>query len=601
MPKAFQKLNVSSAVRSRSTLDLSRSHLTSLSMMQILPLFHQETIPGDSYSVDASIFSRMAPLVVPTFGRLDLKTMAVFVPYYQVDKAFDSFVSGQAKYNGYTIRPRHFLASDILKLFMADIGVSNSAYVERVSQEAIDSGAHFDLKETTSDGYAYYKFTKLGKYVYKVLTSLGYQIPTDLSSSNTTKYSAYPLLAFLRMFCELMSQSTKVNENVLSSALFDIKTNMKNSQITINGKLVLDRDGRLDGVGLHMLLNEVQLMFESDYFTTAWRYPNKPAGENYGSTPTKVTFTDAPDPFTSGVSQGEVNADNYNTTVTLSQNLTARRLQFLQAFDKFVRRSNLAGSRAVDQIYSRFGIRTEDFKSHVPDVIKTSSMPIQVGDIMCQSDTYDSATRTGMKVGEYTGKGIISGGDKFTFKASEYGMLFYIGWLQPRVCYPNGIERQCLRTSYLDYYNPEFDGMSGDVISVAEVQTNNKDRAIGGIDYDNNVYGFTEKYNDYRFGRDQITGDFKTLEAMESWHFGRDLSLLYGAGQVVAQHDAMVKAQPNEDEFDRIFAVIDGVEDQFYLTCFFGVNANRPIANLSEASGLKPGALNLDRFGMEIK
>lgn len=56
MAKGFDVLHVKSAVRSRNKFDLSRSHLTTMNFGEIVPLFVEETIPGDDIKVKSDFF-----------------------------------------------------------------------------------------------------------------------------------------------------------------------------------------------------------------------------------------------------------------------------------------------------------------------------------------------------------------------------------------------------------------------------------------------------------------------------------------------------------------------------------------------------------------
>ena len=81
--KGFDTLKVKSAVKSRNKFDLSRTHLTTMDFGEIVPLLVEETVPGDQISVDATYFSRLAPLVKPTYGKFSFKTVSAYVPYHQ--------------------------------------------------------------------------------------------------------------------------------------------------------------------------------------------------------------------------------------------------------------------------------------------------------------------------------------------------------------------------------------------------------------------------------------------------------------------------------------------------------------------------------------
>ena len=104
--KGFDVLKVKSAVKSRNKFDLSFSHLTTMDFGEIVPLFARELIPADEFKVRGDYFSRMAPLVKPTYGKFQFKTVAGFVPYHQVAYDADAWISGKTSLEGQTTHSR---------------------------------------------------------------------------------------------------------------------------------------------------------------------------------------------------------------------------------------------------------------------------------------------------------------------------------------------------------------------------------------------------------------------------------------------------------------------------------------------------------------
>lgn len=93
--KGFDVLKVKSAVKNHNKFDLSRTHLTTMDFGQIIPLFNEETVPGDKFSIKGDYFSRLAPLAKPTYGKFSFKTVAAFVPYYMVAEDADAWLAGK--------------------------------------------------------------------------------------------------------------------------------------------------------------------------------------------------------------------------------------------------------------------------------------------------------------------------------------------------------------------------------------------------------------------------------------------------------------------------------------------------------------------------
>lgn len=585
--KGFDVLHVKSAVKQRNKFDLSRTHLTTMDFGQIVPLLSEETVPGDKFSISADYFSRMAPLATPTYGRFSFKTVSAFVPYHQIAVDADAWFAGKTSWEGQTPVQRTFNVSQLFQ-FLNSTGISDTG-----------TQANADFSYITSAGaVSYRKFTKAGRYYAKVLNALGYAIPQGVDQQTTsvwytttrsTKLSAMPLLAFFKVYNDYMSQSQRFNTSQLSSALYKIKYGIQFSGYTPS-------TGAMTYQVLSLLFSNLFLNYENDYFVSAWQNPNA-ALAGFDDTIT----VDVPG---NTAQQGGSVTHNLNDTLlnvtgnaAIQVSIGQRALDFLRSFDDWVRRNNYSGSRAVQQIYSRFGIKTDDYKSHYANVISTDIMPIQVGDVTSTADTTDA------KLGEYAGKGIMSGSKSIDVSVSDYGLVLILGYFTVAPMMAYGYDRKVLRTTPLDYYNPEFDGIGADAISLGEVYASPLAIADGDTTQDNQVFGYTERYNAYRYGRDQITGDFRDYHVdgdMNAWHTGRNLSTIRKEGNLVAQSTAVNTLPQTDSEYNRIFSVTDGVVDHFYMTCRFSVDAIRPMLNLNQVVKLGEGDTSVPRNGNVI-
>ena len=276
-------------------------------------------------------------------------------------------------------------------------------------------------------------------------------------------------------------------------------------------------------------------------------------------------------------------------------NLGERALKFLNSFTNWVRRNNYSGSRAVQQVFSRFGIKTDDYKSHYAHVYSTDSFPIQIGDVTATADA------TGVPLGDYAGKGIMDARNSVNIEVSDYGMIFILGYFTVSPMMSFGYDRSVLRTTPLDYYNPEFDGIGADAISVGEVWAS--PRSAPGTVLDTSIFGFSERYNSYRFGRDVISGEFRDYRKngdMNVWHSGRNLEDLRTANSLVAQSTSMNTLPQTGSEYNRIFSITSGTVDHFYMTCKFAVSAVRPMLNLNQVVELGEGDTSVPRNGNVI-
>lgn len=584
--KGFETLHVKPAVKSRSSMDLSFTHLTTMDFGQIVPLAAIETVPSDKFNIQASYFSRTAPLVKPTYGKFSFRTASIFVPYYQIADDFEAFVAGRTTWLSSTPTLRYITPEDVLKVFI-NYNQNNTATGA--------SATNYDITYTDPNGnQAYRLLLPRGRFFQKVLNSLGYVIPenADLQSGSAwlagfgaKKLSAMPLLAFLKAYNDYMSQSQRYNSSTLTNYLNKIRQGVNVSNVYSNGHVIVN--------GLVTMLAQVILSYENDYFTSAWEEATSPLEDQEGIsrvlTPVQVDGENV-------LVAVHNDNDTYLTDTSETGYLGQRALDFLKSFDDWVRRNNYSGSREVQQIYSRFGIKPEDYNSNYAHVLKTSVKPIQVGDVTATASSTDES------LGDYAGKAILNGDDSISFDCTDYGMLFILGYYTVSPMYAYGYDRTVLRSEPLDWYTPEFDGLGAQAISYAEVFENPKALAAEDQSSSDNVFGYTERYNEYRYGRDKITGDFRNFgtSEMNTWHTGRMLTTLRNAGTMVAQSSSMNTLPQTDSEYNRIFSITDSSVDHFYMTAQFKVSAIRPMLSLNQATRLGEGDTVVPRNGNTI-
>ena len=453
MAKGFDVLHIKSAVKAHNKFDLSRTHLTTMDFGEILPLFVEETVPGDEISVKGNYFSRLAPLVKPTYGKFAFKTVSAFVPYHQIASDADAWIAGKTAFEGLTPHQRYFTGSALFGLVYAN-------------STPVSSNPDFQYIDT-SGTVVKVKFTAAGKYYVKVLNSLGYSLPSNvdlqtnslwITTLSKVKFSAYPLLAFFKLYNDYMSQSQRFNTSQLSGILKAIRYGLTATGYTPS-------TGEINSALIGNLFAALKLNYENDYFISAWQTPNNAINSI-------DTISSAAVPANQATEQVQYAGGNVylNSTDVAAGQINQRALDFLKSFDDWVRRNSYSGSRTVQQIYSRFGIKVEDFRCDYAHVIGTDTVPVQVGDVTSVSDTASGSN--GAILGEYAGKGIMSGDKSITYKAEDFGILFILGYFTVVPMNAYGHDRRVLRTSPLDYYNPEFDGIGADAISAGELYTN---------------------------------------------------------------------------------------------------------------------------------
>lgn len=625
MAKGFDVIHAKSAVKSHNKFDLSQTHLTTMDFGEIVPLLAEEVVPGDKFSVKGSYFSRMAPLVKPTYGKFSFRTMSSFVPYFQVADDAESWLAGSTIWEGDNTSWRRIsypqyvaylrsIGTDLTdsaetQVILSEMGVASASSYNRVTFDTSLGVAEFtstssptlpkityeyDWIMTDSAGTQHcYVFRGVSKYRLKVLNALGYAIPQNVdlrtsslwySSYGTSAFlSAMPLLCFAKAYNDYMSQSQRYNNSSLTALLKCVKEKKDASGFA-------GTTGILSSGAVQTIMNSIKVQYENDYFVSAWQSPNAPRNSLESITQVIV-------PQGSNGQNSTINSNAQNTYAgSVGSYLSQRTLDFLKSFDDWVRRNNYSGSRAVQQVYSRFGIKTDDYRSNYAHVISTDIIPIQVGDVTA------TAEGSNVPLGDYAGKGIVSGDKGFSFESNDYGMLFVFGWYTVQPMNAFGFDRTVLKASPLDFYNPEFDGLGANAISYGELFANPIPQSTDSS-LDNATFGFTERYNEYRFGRDKITGEFRNYHKnadMNTWHTGRLLNDVRASGNMVAQNTNVNAMAQANSEFNRIFSVTDDSVNHFYMTAQFNVSAVRPMLSINQVPRLGEGDTAVPRNGNVI-
>ena len=471
--------------------NLSCDHITTSNFMEVQPVYYRHLTPADeTLSVTAEAFSRLQPMPVPTMGRAQQNIRAFWVPYRTLISSWNSFITDT--YDGMRLSKVPLLqSSEISRLFM----------MEEMSTPTSENNVDFIINDGTT---RFFKFTPFGRKVYKILLSLGYDY--TLSDLGNITYNALALLSYFKVINDWYYPSQYVGDSPLSTILHRVYI------------------GASDALSSADLLSAFQYasavdMYNPDYFTSAFDNPEGPSIVNNGS----IIFNDI---SSSNPNDTRISLDLNKTPILESSTaeLTTYALHTLHALTDYMKRHQLAGSRALDRYLARFGVTLSTEKLNRTTYLGVKSTPLQFTSVESTSST-DTAY-----LGDYAGKGQAVIQDSFVCNPeSEYGMFLIINTFVPQVGYVQGIDRHNLHISNYDFYTPEFDALGNQAISKLELYNNIVGYTANSRDVVNQVFGFTPRYSEYKVPRDFLTGDFRIrsvgADNLQAWHLMRLISV----------------------------------------------------------------------------
>lgn len=253
--------------------------------------------------------------------------------------------------------------------------------------------------------------------------------------------------------------------------------------------------------------------------------------------------------------------DNPELNVDLSDATAATINDLRLAFQtqKLYERDARGGTRYTEIIRSHFGVVSPDARLQRPEYIGGGSTPVIISPIAQTNQVSSPTYRDGLgNLGAY---GVCAPeGHGFTYSATEH--CFIIGLVSTRadLNYQQGIERMWSRQTRLDFYWPALS-------HIGEQAVLNKEIMAGSGDGDG-VFGYQERYAEYRYKPSQVTGLFRSIAAgsLDAWHLAQDFASLPVLNSEFIEEDAPMA---------RILAVPS--EPHFLFDAFFSYKCARPM------------------------
>lgn len=598
MASFLDKIRIKTAVDSNVKLDLSCNHISTANFMQFNVAYKKELVPGEKIKINMETFTRLAPMPVPTFGRANINNRAFFVPFRTVWDGWNDFitdtvhVTGVASQSGDAIggvgissKVPTFRNVSFVRAFLG-----NEEYAEVLSSGLGEEPSVYDISgvvwHDTYTDQRYYKLTAKGRQVLKLIESLGYKflwaMGESLEDDNqylgndyewNPEFSALPLLCAAKVYIDWYYPSAYT---VAEEAL-DIEAIINRPG---NGKVLTYDD-------ITKIINFIPVVnYDSDYFVSAWDNPTNPTAGAFSAvripdvssgdyrSVTVGSFSGTPTSL--GTNEAPVATSYIGTQTSNTSSLSQYVVDSLKALTDYMKRHQLVGARALDRYLSRFGVNLPAEKLKRSVYLGSQTQPLQFGDVMSTADT------DGANLGNYAGKGISYGDGNFEFETDEYGILVIISSIVPVTGYYQGIDRNNLHVTRLDYWTPEFDNLGTQAISKAELYSPlhaAEFRGVGNL-YEG-IFGWTPRYAEYKIGRDMLTGDFRydTINAgADSWHLMRTFET-NDADDLV--HNSNFIKGLDAGQYSRIFYNTDAdAADKFNVIYNFNIVSYSPMKSM---------------------
>lgn len=509
----------------RSKFNRSHGLKTTFDAGYLVPILVDEVLPGDTFNLKATLFTRVATLISPIMDNMYLDTFFFFVPERLVFENFQRMCGEQDNPDDST----DFIFPTLSSSVPGSPGTS-VAVGELADYMGIPTGvSNLSFRAEPFRAYnliynEWFRDENLQDSVYFTKSDGG-------GDENLTKYKLLRRGKRHDYFTSALPWPQKGpgvelpfggNAPVYSYALSD------GSQPSF-GWIKLS-NGEADSIS--------GIPFSGDT-TVGWR-------------DTSGTRKTAGYPIKGSDIKPSLYADMTDvTSITINQFREAFQIQ------KWYERAARGGTRYTEILRSFFGVISPDARLQRPEYLGGGSHRIDISSVPQTSGSTDitpQANLAAFGIG-YNNK---SG---FTKSFTEHGWIIGLVNVRADLTYQQGLNRMWTRSTKFDMYWPTF-------AHLGEQAVLNKEIYAQGNSKDNEAFGYQERYAEYRYFPSMITGKFRSTVQLplDFWHLAQKFDNLPTLSSQFIEDNPPV---------DRIIAVQD--EPQFLLDVWFDMNCVRPM------------------------
>lgn len=542
----------------RSTFDRPSTHKTTMNAGQLIPIYVDEVLPGDTFRFRMSSITRMSTPIFPVMDNAFMDVYSFFVPNRIV---WDHW----AEFMGENTTSKWEQETEYLVPIL------------RAPQKTAAGGKNGWQEGDLMDYFG---------------------VPTKVASLDeyNLKVNHLPVRAYCMIWNEFFR-----DQNLQDPVLID--TGDSDTLGNPGGQTIPYQQNALTG-GTPLPVAKVH-----DYFTSALPEPQKgvevllPLGtkapvitmaesigmEKLGNNALKFATGNAMMPNmmypmvikagnseTESVDGGEayVNGNNVQETgvngtlvptnlwtdLTEATSATINELRMAFQIQKFFEKQARGGTRLREIIKEMFGVTSPDARMQIPEYLGGEHIQINMDQVLQTSGTTDTSPQGNTAAYSLTG---FRGGE-WTKSFVEHGFIITVACIRTDKTYQQGMERFWSRRRRFDHYFPVF-------ANIGEQAILNKEIYAAATADDELPFGYQEPWAEYRYKPSRVSGYMRSNAegTLDAWHYADD----YSTRPMLS--DEWIREDPAN--IDRTLAVTSQLSHQFICDFAFDVTTTRPM------------------------
>lgn len=541
----------------RSVFNRSHDYKTTFDSSYLVPFYVDEVLPGDSFKLNCSIFCRLATPIVPFMDNLYLETFFFFVPNRLVWKHWENFmgqqdnpgdstdylipqtVAGNSGFDVGSVADYFGIPTSVKGLSVSSLPfrayqlIYNEWFRDENLQERVGAWASTathkddpvgDWNETNSTGLKLLRRNKYHDYFTSALPwpQKGDAVDVNFGVGGAISWATDTFN---------VSASRVDNQRVKATV-----ANPKNLAF-IRPNAVLQQEASINrfNVSVPSAGSELSLT-------------------GFGEVSVEASSLGAAVP---SVSPPSVDLPYLQFVGQQGAGLTINDLRQAFQVQKLLERDARGGTRYTEILRSHFGVVSPDARLQRPEYLGGSSTRILMNSVAQTAATNDVTPQANLSAFGLFGDSFHGFSKSFV----EHGYIIGLVNVRADLSYQQGVNRMWSRKSRLDFYFPVLAHLGEQAIL-------NKEIYAQGNAADDQVFGYQERFAEYRYSPSVITGKMRSTDpqTLDIWHLGQKFDSLPTLSSEFIQDNPPVS---------RVVAVQS--EPQFILDAWFDLKCIRPM------------------------
>lgn len=471
----------------RSIFPMRYSRKQTQKASYLVPIFYQEVLPGDTWQINMQSFVRLATQLTAPMDNLWVKTYFFFDPHRLQWENFPK-QHGERKNPDDTI----------------DYITPTITYVDGIPYKSLA-----DYLGRTRCEIPNTKMTSLGHRMYNRIINAYFRsehLQDSLFENDTDEDDVPENYSLFKI---------GKDRDMITNALPELQLG---EQVTLPLGTSAPVSGSVIGnkQPLRLMSQDESIAGDIEAFsgTTLTARNLFLTGEAI-NTPTRLGVTTNPEK--SGLVLKNAYADLSNA---VAASISAIRL----AIDtqEILERDNRNGTRYTEQLEGRYGCINPDLLLYRPQYLGGTSTPLFTNPVIQTSGTGSTGQATPQ--GNIAGFGTASdSGEVVRASFGEFGAIMGLAVIKAIPQYQQGMGKCWKRMERYDYYYPEFNGLSDEVLENGDIFYQGEDviDETTGEQVDKLAFGYIPRYEPYRTFLNEVCGELRSEypETLDIWHY----------------------------------------------------------------------------------